>query len=443
MGRNRVRLVACLGVISLFCGVSSASAQTPPSLGAAQSFAVLGGGSVTAAGAGTVITGDVGVSPGVSITGSFTVVSPYSTHQTDGPANAAQTSATALYVDLSTRGGAGPLGAELGGTTVTPGVYSFSSTANIANNTSLILNGPGIYIFQVGSAITANTGSNVLLQNGASPCNVFWQVTSAATLLGVNFVGTVVAQAGITLGTGATLNGRALTTSAGVVTMNGGNTIGGCAAAPACPTTTIAPPTVPNGAVGAAYSQALTASGGPGPYTFSVVSGTLPAGLTLTAGGLLSGTPTTVGTSTITIRATDANGCFAQITYTIVIGALGCPVVVISPATMPNATFGVPYSQTLTATGGAGPFTFSVVSGALPAGLTLTAGGVLSGTPTTVGSSTFVVQATNGAGCPGAITYTINIVTAVPTLPQAFVLFLVLGLTGVGWLRLRQRARVD
>ena len=65
MGRNRVRLVACLGVISLFCGVSSASAQTPPSLGAAQSFAVLGGGSVTAAGAGTVITGDVGVSPGV------------------------------------------------------------------------------------------------------------------------------------------------------------------------------------------------------------------------------------------------------------------------------------------------------------------------------------------------------------------------------------------
>jgi len=443
MRRNRVRLVACLGVISLFCGVSSASAQTPPSLGAAQSFAVLGGGTVTAAGTGTVITGDVGVSPGSSITGSFTVVPPFSTHQTDGPANAAQSSTTALYIDLDTRGGATPLGAELGGTILPPGVYSFSSTANIANNTSLILNGPGIYIFQVGSAITANTGSNVLLQNGASPCNVFWQVTSAATLLGVNFVGTVVAQAGITVGTGATLNGRALTTSSGVVTMNGGNTIGGCSAAPACPAITIAPPTVPNGTAGAAYSQTLTASGGTGPYTFSVVSGTLPAGLTLTAGGLLSGTPTTVGTSSITIRATDANGCFAQITYTIVISAAGCPVVVISPSTTPNGTFGVPYSQTLTATGGTGPFTFAVASGALPAGLTLTTGGVLSGTPTTVGSFTFVVQATNGAGCPGAISYTINVVTAVPTLPSAFLLFLVLGLTGAGWLRLRRRARVE
>jgi hypothetical protein len=443
MGRNRVRLVACLGGISFFCGVSSASAQTPPSLGAAQSFAVLGGGSVTAAGAGTVITGDVGVSPGVSITGSITVVPPYSTHQTDGPANAAQTSATALYLDLANRVGATPLLPELGGTQVPPGVYSFTSTANIANNTSLILNGAGIYIFQVASAITANTGSNVLLQNGASPCNVFWQVTSAATLNGVNFVGTVVAQAAVTLGPSAALNGRALTTSLGDVTMAGGNTVGGCAATPACPLITIAPPTVPNGTLGTAYSQTLTASGGTGPYTFSVVSGTLPAGLTLTAGGVLSGTPTTVGTTTITIRATDVNGCFAQITYTIVISASGCPVVVISPSTMPNGTFGVPYSQTLTASGGSGPFTFSVVSGTLPAGLTLTAGGVLSGTPTTVGSSTFVVQVTNGTSCPGAITYTINIVTAVPTLPQAFVLFLVLGLAGVGWLRLRQRARVD
>jgi hypothetical protein len=342
-------------VVALLWGAPPASAQTPPAVGSAQSFAVLGGTSVTAGGTGTVITGDVGVSPGTSITGfpgSATVVPPFSTHANDGPAIAAQSSTTALYVDLASRGGATPLGAELGGTTLIPGLYSFSSTANIASNTSLTLNGAGIYIFQVGSAITANVGSNVLLINGASACNVFWQVTSAATLNGVNFAGTVVAQAGVTLGVGAALSGRALTTSAGAVTMSGGNTVGGCSAAGGpCPTITILPATLPNGTVAVPYNQTITASGGTAPVTFTVTSGTLPTGLTLTPAGVLAGTPTTAGTFTFTIRGTDANGCF------------------------------------------------------------------------------------------GATSYTVSISTAVPTLPQAFIVLLALGLAAVGYLRLRRRAR--
>jgi hypothetical protein len=72
-----------------------------------------------------------------------------------------------------------------------------------------------------------------------------------------------------------------------------------------CPTITFTPPTLPIGNVGVAYSQQLTASGGTGSYTFSVVGGTLPAGLTLSSGGLLSGTPTTLGSSPVTIEATD------------------------------------------------------------------------------------------------------------------------------------------
>ena len=277
---------------------------------------MLGGSSVTAAGTGTVITGDVGVSPGTSITGfpaSATVVPPFATHANDGAAIAAQTSTTALYTTLVGTGGATALGAELGGLTLTPGVYAFSSTANIASGTTLTLTGGGVFIFKVGSALTANVLSNVLLQNGASACNIFWQVTSAATLNGVTFAGTVVAQAGVTLGVGASLNGRALTTAAGAVTMAGGNTIGGCSAAgPGCPVITLSPPTLPPGTVGVAYTQTITASGGTAPYTFAVISGTLPAGLTLTAGGVLSGTPTTPGSSTVTIRGTDANGCFAE-----------------------------------------------------------------------------------------------------------------------------------
>jgi type VI secretion system secreted protein VgrG len=334
----------------LLCGTSPVLAQ---STGAAQSFAVLGGTTVTAGGTGTVITGDVGVSPGTSITGfpaSAVVVTPFGIHANDGAAIAAQSSATALYTSLAATGGATPLGAELGGVPLGPGVYSFSSTANIAATTTLTLSGAGVYIFQVGSALTANVGSNVLLLNGASACNIFWQVTSAATLNGVTFAGTVVAQAGITLGVGAALNGRALATAAGAVTMSGGNTVGGCNAAVGCPVIGVTPSTLPNGTVGLAYSQQLGGTGGTAPYAFGVSSGTLPAGLTLTPAGLLAGTPTTAGTSTFTLRAIDSAACF------------------------------------------------------------------------------------------GTRGYTVSITTAVPTLPQVFVMLLAVGLMALGYLRLRRRA---
>jgi hypothetical protein len=351
MRRRCWYLVASAGFAAILWGASPASAQSP---GAAQSFAVLGGTTVTAGGTGTVIAGDVGVSPGTSITGfpgSASVVPPFGIHANDGAAIAAQSATTALYTTLQTTGGATALGAELGGLTLGPGVYSFSSTANIAGSTALTLSGAGVYIFQVGSAVTANVASTVLLLNGASACNIFWQVTSAATLNGVSFAGTVVAQAGITLGVGAALNGRALTTAAGAVTMSGGNTVGGCSGATgACPVLDIGPPILPNGTVGLAYSQQLTGTGGTAPYTFSVSSGPLPAGLTLTPTGVLAGTPTTAGTFTFTLRVIDS------------------------------------------------------------------------------------------AGCPGTRPYTVTITTAVPTLPQVFFLLLAMGLMALGYLRLRRRA---
>ena len=108
------------------------------------------------------------------------------------------------------------------------------------------------------------------------------------------------------------------------------------------------------------------------------------------------------------------------------------------------------YSQQITASGGTAPYTFALVAGApsgvrypLPAGLTLTAGGLLSGTPTTAGSSALTIRATDANGCFAEITYTIVIITGVPTLPQGFVLFLALGLTAVGYFRLRRRARAE
>jgi hypothetical protein len=84
---------------------------------------------------------------------------------------------------------------------------------------------------------------------------------------------------------------------------------------------------------------------------------------------------------------------------------------------------------------------FGITAGTLPAGLNLTPGGVLSGTPTTTGTSTFTLRVTDVSGCFAERSFTVTMTTAVPTLPQAFVVFLALALTGAGYLRLRRRAR--
>lgn len=308
--------------------------------------------------------------------------------------------------------------AELGGRTLAPGTYAFDSTANIAAGTTLTLSGAGTYVFQVGSALTANVGSSVVLAGGASACDVFWQVTSAATLNGASFAGTVVAHDGITLGVGAALTGRALTTPAGSVTLSGGNTVGGCSTdGGVCPVVIVSPDTLPGGTVGVAYSETLVGSGGTVPYSFTLTAGVLPAGLTLTAAGVLAGTPTAAGTSPVTIRATDANGCFVDQPYSIVIAEAPplppvCPVITVLPAVLPGGTVGVAYTQTLTGSGGTAPYVFGVTVGVLPPGLTLTAAGVLAGTPTTAGTSPVTIRATDASACFAEVAYSIVIAAA-------------------------------
>jgi hypothetical protein len=104
---------------------------------------------------------------------------------------------------------------------------------------------------------------------------------------------------------------------------------------------------------------------------------------------------------------------------------------------------GVAYSETITGSGGAEPYTFGVTTGALPAGLTLTAEGLLSGTPTTAGTSAFSIRGTDANGCYAELLFSLTIAgaVAVPTLPQVVLLLLAAGLAAVGYLRLRRRAR--
>ena len=158
------------------------------------------------------------------------------------------------------------------------------------------------------------------------------------------------------------------------------------------PAVTITTTTLAAGEVGVAYSQTLAASGGVGGFTWSMAGGSLPAGLTLSAAGTITGTPTTAGSSTFSVRATSGTQS-AVASLTILVQP---PPVTVTTSTLRAAVQGVPYADTLRATGGTGSYTWALTAGSLPAGLALSAGGVISGTPTAQGSSTFTVQATSG-----------------------------------------------
>ncbi|MFN9738394.1 MAG: beta strand repeat-containing protein [Pseudomonadota bacterium] len=185
------------------------------------------------------------------------------------------------------------------------------------------------------------------------------------------------------------------------------------------------PATLPGATAATPYSQTITASNGTAPYGFTVTAGALPAGLALSTGGTLSGTPTAAGTFNFTITATDAASNSGSRAYTLAVGA---PTVSIAPASLPGGSAGPAYSQALTASGGNAPYACTVSAGALPAGLTLSGAGLLSGTPTVAGTFNVTVTATDsttGTAGTASRAYTLvltppNIVVNQQTLPTTY-----------------------
>ena len=169
----------------------------------------------------------------------------------------------------------------------------------------------------------------------------------------------------------------------------------------------IATTSLSDATVGVSYSRTLVASGGRPDYAWLVESGALPAGLSMSQSGTISGTPSTAGTSNFSLRVTDANGGSAARALTLIVRP-AAPLS-ITTSQLPKASVGATYSQNLGASGGQTPYTWSIQSGNLPEGLTLNQSGVVSGTPERAGSSSFVLKLTDATGSSVSATLSIII----------------------------------
>lgn len=211
-----------LGFGTPVADASAAASPAPVTLGAAAGFAVLGGTTVTSAGMST-LNGDLGVSPGTAVTGFPPGQLNGNLHADDATATQAHADLATAYADATGRGPAAPITGDLGGLTLTPGVYGAGAALSLTG--TLTLDGQGnpnaVFILQAGSTLGTAAGSQVNLTGGAQSCNVFWQVGTSATLGASSTLdGTILASTSISVGDSVAINGRALARDGAVTLIN-------------------------------------------------------------------------------------------------------------------------------------------------------------------------------------------------------------------------------
>jgi hypothetical protein len=309
---SRARLIGIAGGACLLMAVGLMSVASPASaveatvgLGTAEAYSVLAGSTVTNTGPSTLAR-DLGVSPGSAITGFPPgIVEPGAvTHAADAAAGQAQSDLTIAYNDAAGRTGGADVGAAIGVRTLLPGVYNASSALDLTGALTLDGNGDpdSVFIIQVGSALTTESGGSVVMTNGAQACNVFWQVGSSATLNpGSTFAGTIMALTSITVDTSRTVVGRALARN-GAVTLDT-NTF----TTPACTT----PVTTPSSTSSSPTSGSPTSTPPTG-TTAGGAGGTTAGGATGT-GGVIAATTNTAAIIPVAATSSKPTGLTTKI----------------------------------------------------------------------------------------------------------------------------------
>ena len=341
---------------------------------------------------------------------------------TGGPAGTYATG-TPVSITFTATGGVGPYryvqsgnlppgtsfsNGVLSGTPTTAGTFAFRIT--ITDSTGAVFYKD--YTITITQAAPPSLTLGGSLSDGKVGVPYTGQITATGGVSPYSYAGTGL-PGGLSLAAGGGISGTP--TTAGQFTLSATATDSAGATASARFPFTIAAPdlgivtlSLPDGAVGVAYSASLTASGGVPPYTWTVTG--LPAGVTATAAGTISGTPTAAGTFTVSASVKDAAGVSTAKSYsvTIVPAAL-----VITTASAPNGTVGTAYSAGFAASGGTAPYTFS--ASGLPAGLSMSAAGTISGTPTAPGAATIVVSVRDAAGVSASKSFAVTI--ALPPAP--------------------------
>jgi hypothetical protein len=299
--------IALAAVGLAFAAVPVAAHAAPVNLATATPFVVLGGATVTNTGP-SVLNGDLGVAPGTALPGfGLPAVVNGATHANDAVANQAQADlATAYDVAAAEPLTANLSGTNLGNRTLTAGAYRYTSDAQLTGALTLDAQGDpnAQFVFQIASALTTASASSVVLINGASPCNVFWQVGTSATLGSTTaFQGNLMALASISLNNAATVVGRVLARNGQVSLINNVLTAPGCAAGSTTSTTT-APTAGTTTTPGASTTGAGRSPGGatPGATGSQPTGSTRNGSATLRRTSILRGTP---------LRATPSGGCTA------------------------------------------------------------------------------------------------------------------------------------